>query len=68
MFFVQNAGAPAAGTGLNKSAIIQKISLAQADAVKTLQNATGQVMVDIVPSTPQIMNPNGIISRCEYTV
>lgn len=59
MFFVQNAGAPAAGTGLNKSAIIQKISLTQADTFKTLQNATGKVNVSTVPSTPQVINPNG---------
>jgi gluconolactonase len=34
VFFVQNAGAPAAGTGLNKSSIIQKISLADAEKVR----------------------------------
>lgn len=59
MFFVQNAGARAAGTGLNKSAIIQKISLAQADAVTSLANATGQVNVTVVPSNPTVINPNG---------
>lgn len=59
MFFVQNAGAVAAGTGLNKSAIIQKISLAQADAVTSLANATGQVNVTVVPSNPTVINPNG---------
>jgi len=61
VFFVQNAGAVAAGTGLNKSSIIQKISLSQADAVKSSLNATGQVTVDTVPSTPQIINPNGML-------
>lgn len=59
VFFVQNAGARAAGTGLNKSAIIQKISLAQVDAVKDLTNATSQVTVSIVPSSPTVVNPNG---------
>lgn len=63
VFFVQNAGAPAAGTGLNKSAIIQKISLAQADAVKTVANASGQVTVTVVPSNPLVVNPNGQSSR-----
>lgn len=59
VFFVQNAGAPAAGTGLNKSSIISKISLAQADAVKTTLNAVGKVDVTVVPSHPQVINPNG---------
>lgn len=59
VFFVQNAGAPAAGTGLNKSAIIQKISLAQADAVTNTTNATGLVTVSVVPSNPTVINPNG---------
>jgi gluconolactonase len=62
VFFVQNAGAPAAGTGLNKSSIIQKISIAEADAVKASRNATGNVTVTVVPSTPEVVNPNGIIS------
>lgn len=58
VFFVQNAGAPAAGTGLNKSSIIQKISLAEAEAVRRGErdNAT----VTIVPSNPQVINPNGM--------
>lgn len=59
VFFVQNAGAVAAGTGLNKSAIIQKISLSEANAVKDLVNATGQVTVTVVPSNPMVINPNG---------
>ncbi|KAJ0124850.1 evolved d-pantonohydrolase [Diaporthe amygdali] len=59
VFFVQNAGAKAAGTGLNKSAIIQKIALSQADAVKNQANASGLVTVDVVPSNPQVINPNG---------
>lgn len=59
VFFVQNAGAPAAGTGLNKSSIIQKISLAEAEAVRKgeLDNAT----VTVVPSNPQVINPNGML-------
>ncbi|KAK7953725.1 lactonohydrolase [Apiospora saccharicola] len=59
VFFVQNAGAAAAGTGLNKSAIIQKISLAQAKAVHNETNAVGRVDVRTVASNPQVVNPNG---------
>ncbi|KAJ2991211.1 hypothetical protein NUW58_g2596 [Xylaria curta] len=62
VFFVQNAGARAAGTGLNKSAIIQKISLAEADAVSTKRNATGLVKVHVVDSKPMVLNPNGAIN------
>ncbi|KAI0442967.1 gluconolactonase [Xylaria telfairii] len=58
-FFAQSAGAPASGTGLNKSAIIQKISVAEADAVSTMRNATGLVKVDVVHSNPMVLNPNG---------
>ncbi|KAI1425483.1 gluconolactonase [Xylaria sp. FL1777] len=61
VFFVQSAGAPATGTGLNKSAIIQKISLAEAEAVSATRNATGQVKVHVVDSNPTILNPNGAI-------
>lgn len=56
-FFVQNAGAKAAGTGLAKSAIVQKINLKQADAVKDERNATGKVQVDVVETN--VINPNG---------
>ena len=42
-----------------KSAIIQKISLSQADAVKAQFNASGSVTVTVVPSTPEVVNPNG---------
>ncbi|KAK7748105.1 hypothetical protein SLS53_001357 [Cytospora paraplurivora] len=59
VFFVQNAGAPAAGTGLNKSGIIQKISLSQVEGLTNLTNATGQVTVDLVSSDPTIVNPTG---------
>lgn len=59
VFFVQNAGAPAAGTGLNKSSIIQKISLAEAEAVRKGQRANATVTV--VPSNPQVINPNGML-------
>ncbi|KAK3392815.1 hypothetical protein B0H63DRAFT_385685 [Podospora didyma] len=58
-FFVQNAGNPDAGTGLNKSAAIYKISLKEADAVKGTRNAVGKVTVTQVKSTPEIPNPNG---------
>ncbi|KAL2864278.1 SMP-30/gluconolactonase/LRE family protein [Aspergillus lucknowensis] len=59
VFFVQNAGAKDAGTGLEKPAIIQKISLAQAAAVSNLTNATGLVDVTTVDSSQLIPNPNG---------
>ncbi|RDW90057.1 SMP-30/gluconolactonase/LRE family protein [Aspergillus mulundensis] len=59
IFFVQNAGARDAGTGLNKSAIVQKISLEQAEAVANLTNATGLVDVVTVNPTQLIPNPNG---------
>ena len=58
VFFVQNAGAPAAGTGLNKSSIIQKISLA--DAEKVRNGTLKAVPVTVVNTTnPQVINPNG---------
>lgn len=58
-FFAQNAGAPAAGTGKDKSAIIQKISLKEAMAVAGMKNAVGKVKVQTVPTNPQVLNPNG---------
>jgi gluconolactonase len=57
--FLQNAGSPDAGTGLEKSALIYKISLKEADAVKSERNATGKVKVSQLPSKPEIPNPNG---------
>jgi gluconolactonase len=59
MFFVQNAGAPAAGTGLDKSSIILKIALAEAHAVSAQRNGTGAVRVNVVESAPMVINPNG---------
>jgi gluconolactonase len=59
VFFVQNAGAAEAGTGLAKSAIIQKIALSQADTVTNLTDASGKVDVVVVDSQPQVINPNG---------
>ncbi|CAJ2513040.1 Uu.00g011590.m01.CDS01 [Anthostomella pinea] len=59
MFFVQNAGAPAAGTGLNKSSIVLKIALSEAAAVSSRRNATGSVNVQTVDSSPMVINPNG---------
>ncbi|KAM0807037.1 hypothetical protein AB5N19_07376 [Seiridium cardinale] len=59
VFIAQNAGAPAAGTGLNKSSIISKISLSQAAAVKDQRNASGLVDVTTVDSNPMVINPNG---------
>jgi len=59
VFFVQNAGAKNASTGLNKSAIIEKISLADAAAVSDKSDAVGLVDVSTVPSSPMVINPNG---------
>ncbi|KAK3489050.1 uncharacterized protein B0T23DRAFT_362257 [Neurospora hispaniola] len=60
VFFVQNAGDPAAGTGLNRSAIIQRISLSQVTTdVSAERNATGKVDVHLAVATPAIINPNG---------
>jgi hypothetical protein len=59
VFFVQNAGAKASGTGLNKSNRILKISLAQAAAVSGQRNASGQVDVVNVTATPPVINSNG---------
>ncbi|RYP49997.1 hypothetical protein DL768_004432 [Monosporascus sp. mg162] len=59
VFFVQNAGARAAGTGLNKSSIILKIDLSEAAAVSDQRNATGAVNLHIVDSNPLVVNPNG---------
>ena len=60
MFFVQNAGAKAAGTGLSKSAIIQKISLSAVTPFMASQkNASGSVRVEVIDSNPTVMNPNG---------
>ncbi|KAK1969555.1 D-lactonohydrolase [Colletotrichum sublineola] len=59
VFFVQNAGPIAAGTGLNKSSIIQKISLADAEALRTGSLGAREVKVVTVPSNPQVINPNG---------
>ncbi|CAG8932842.1 unnamed protein product [Penicillium salamii] len=59
VFFVQNAGAKNAGTGLKKSAIIEKISLAQAAAVSDKTDAVGLVNITTVPSSPVVLNPNG---------
>ncbi|KUM55827.1 hypothetical protein ACN42_g11409 [Penicillium freii] len=59
VFFVQNAGAKNASTGLKKSAIIEKISLADAAAVSHKSDAAGLVNVTTVPSSPTVLNPNG---------
>ncbi|KAL2426180.1 hypothetical protein ABEF95_012387 [Exophiala dermatitidis] len=59
VFFVQNAGARDAGTGLNKSNVIFKISLSQAAAVSSQRNASGQVDVVTVNATPTVINSNG---------
>lgn len=68
VFFVQNAGAPDAGTGLAKSAAIQKISLVDAAAAAARKKAGAadedtRVPVTIVESSPQVVNPNGRNSR-----
>lgn len=62
VFFVQNAGAPADGTGLAKSNVVSKISLSQAAAVSSQRNATGYVTVQTL-DTPGIINSNGALSN-----
>lgn len=58
VYFVQNAGPIAAGTGLNKSSIIQKILLS--DAEKVRNGSLKAVPVTVVPTkNPEIINPNG---------
>lgn len=62
VFFVQNAGSAASGTGLNKSAIISKISLADAAVAATAKAAGSNntlVTVTTVDSNPMVINPNG---------
>lgn len=59
VFFVQNAGAKNASTGLKKSSIIEKISLADAAAVSNKSDAAGLVKVSTVSSSPMVINPNG---------
>ncbi|KAJ5742684.1 uncharacterized protein N7511_011085 [Penicillium nucicola] len=59
VFFVQNAGAKNASTGLHKSAIIEKISLADAAAVSSKSDAAGEVDISTVSSSPTVINPNG---------
>lgn len=59
MFFVQNAGARAAGTGLKKSNIIQKISLKQAQEVADARNKSRRVDVITVAADPPVINSNG---------
>ncbi|KAF4973285.1 hypothetical protein FSARC_360 [Fusarium sarcochroum] len=59
VFFVQNAGDPAAGTGLAKSSVIQKISLDEAEALVNGTHTQSQVEITIVDSAPQVINPNG---------
>jgi gluconolactonase len=69
-FFVQNAGAKEAGTGLAKSAVVQKVSLGQVGrAIGALRaqggggvgrrSVAGSVDVVVVNSTVQVVNPNG---------
>ncbi|KAI5459010.1 evolved D-lactonohydrolase [Mariannaea sp. PMI_226] len=62
VFFVQNAGAPAAGTGLEKSAIIQKISLLEAETSRRSMAKNSEVTVTVVESNPPVVNPNGATS------
>lgn len=66
MFFVQNAGAEAAGTGLNKSNSIHKISLDQAAAVSTQFNASGSVNITNVNATPPVINSNGTSDELRF--
>jgi gluconolactonase len=59
VFFVQSAGSPDAGTGLEKSSIIQKISLSEVEALRNGSHTQSQVAITVVDSEPQVINPNG---------
>lgn len=59
VFIAQSAGPLSAGTGLNKSSVISKISLSEAMAVSNERNAVGKVEVHTVPTEPPVINPNG---------
>ncbi|KAL9480242.1 hypothetical protein ACSS6W_005028 [Trichoderma asperelloides] len=59
VFIAQSAGPLSAGTGLNKSSVISKISLSEAMAVSNERNAVGKVQVHTVPTEPLVINPNG---------
>lgn len=59
VYFVQNAGHKDAGTGIAKSAIIEKIALAQAAAASN--DSVETVDVTTVNPTKVIPNPNGIV-------
>ncbi|TQS33442.1 hypothetical protein Golomagni_06214 [Golovinomyces magnicellulatus] len=56
-FFAQNAGPESAGTGLNKSSILQKISLKEAMSVAS--GNSSKVKVVHVDAKPTVLNPNG---------
>ncbi|WVQ75912.1 hypothetical protein IAR50_005547 [Cryptococcus sp. DSM 104548] len=56
VFFAQ-AAAMNLGIGLNKSAVVQKISLSQAESVQ--QGTRNSTDVVVVNSTTQVVNPNG---------
>ncbi|KAL7419175.1 hypothetical protein Q5752_006012 [Cryptotrichosporon argae] len=66
-FFVQNAGHPIAGTGLAKSAVIQKVALADAAAAARRVDVggtgdargAGAITIETVESAPRVVNPNG---------
>ncbi|ORY24012.1 evolved D-pantonohydrolase [Naematelia encephala] len=58
-FFAQNAGAKAAGTGMAKSAIVQKIDLQQAERIR-LEDKGEKIQIDVVSDGSEgIVNPNG---------
>ncbi|WRT63673.1 uncharacterized protein IL334_000596 [Kwoniella shivajii] len=59
VYFAQNAGPVAAGTGLNKSAIVQKIYLDDAERIVKQGNGSGYVNVTTVDSGVRVINPNG---------
>lgn len=60
VFFAQSAGPLAAGTGLKKSSLILKVSLEEVMVVSSQRDAVGKVQVHVVPTEPQVINPNGM--------
>lgn len=63
VFFVQNAGDPDAGTGLKKSSVVEKIRLADAEAVRNGSHTDSEVKVHVLSEEPKIINPNGKVSE-----
>ncbi|KAH6625933.1 gluconolactonase [Boeremia exigua] len=67
IFFSQNAGALAARTRLNKSSVIQKISIEEA-ATAAKRGSAPNVNVTIIGKYPKVINPNSKSLKSGYSV